>query len=249
MADENRVVAHRPQALRDAGDQLSRSPPGKSVRPMLPATARRRRRRAWPRRNGRRHGWAYGLAVTHAHLAVAELQQVSVMQPARRREVAGRREAELSACIGRPSIQYWSPSCGPMMAGPGARPAGGAAGMVDVRVSQIWPSLRPSRSTRPARDRGRRPDRSRRLQGLVAPDERAVLLEGRDGNREALQHAPHCGQARLQVGRGDHLAQVGQSGDHLRCRPGAGCSCRRRARTAGSRRPRRADGSGAGYRR
>ena len=148
---------------------VSVSPPGRSVRPTLPAnstspTKARLRLGAVEDDVPRRVPGA----VAHRQRALPDLHRIAVVQPARRREGLGRREAEhlrLLAQAVDPELvgRVWSDD-GQLQL---ARQRAGAAGMVDVGVGEQDLLERHAQRRAASRMRGRSPPGSMTAPSMV----------------------------------------------------------------------------------
>ena len=171
-------------------------------------------------------------AVAHDGDAAADRDAVAVAQPARRHERssdAGR--PNIRPCCASASIQNWSAGCGRRSArrsrvpAPTSRPAWSMCACVSRICFSATPWRRIASRISARSPPGRRSPHPR----LVAPDERAVLLEWGDGDGLVAQHGSavglcnvcRCGQARTRTSRrpGSRTGAIDQEVDH-RALPG-----------------------------
>ena len=130
-------------------------------------------------------------AMQDREVGAGDRHRVPLLQPAVRRDVARAHQPHRSPCAARPSSRNLSAGCGPSMgiAAELLLQLGGAAGMIDVAVGEQ------DLLDRHADLGDRRLDAvevaarvdHRALLGLLVPEQRAVLLERRDGHDGGFQ--------------------------------------------------------------
>ena len=190
--NEHGLVAHGPQALGDAVDELLMVALREIGAPSNAAGKEQHIAHKGAVDLGAWNTTCPGVAgaVAHIQRLVAHLHRVAVVQPACRREVLRGRKAEHRALLRQPVnpelIARVRPHDGRLQAlGQLAR----AARMVDMGVrEQIWPSVSPRRSTSPSSTSRSPPGQSRRP-GAWHRTTRWRRFAGRgNGNGEVMQH-------------------------------------------------------------
>ena len=190
--DEDRLVAHGPQTLHDGVDQLLMVALGE-VRAAYAAGKQHIAdkgavdlRRVEDHMAGRVAG-----AVAHVQRFLADGHGVAVMQPARGHKGVGVGKAEHGALLGQAVdpelVAFMRADDGQGVLG---RELAGASGMVDMGVGDpdgLEIQAQALRLPLDLLDITTGVDDGR-IHGLVAPDERAVLLKGGDGDGVILQH-------------------------------------------------------------
>ena len=190
--DEHRVVAHGPQALGDAVDQILVVALGEIGAANAASEQHIADKSALYFGRIKHHvSWGVPWAVAHLQSVRPQGNGVAVTQPARGRESAGGRET----IVGRRSLEAIDPKLIPWV-----RPddgqlqslsqLGGATRVVDVRMgdpnrhqfdAQLLASVLEHIQVATRVDDGRG-------HALVLPDHRAVLLKGRDGDGFVVEH-------------------------------------------------------------
>jgi len=169
---------------------VSRSPPGRSVRPMLPAKSTSPTKARRPRRCGRRHDGR----VSGQWRTAACLRPTCTVSPSCSQRVGVKGSAAASPnicpCWRSASIQHCHPGEGRRWAAPLAGQCCRATGVVDVRVREQdlpWRHAQAQHGGADQRQVATGVDDGA-LHRQVAPDDGAVLLKRRDGNRVVAQH-------------------------------------------------------------
>ena len=130
-------------------------------------------------------------AVAHGQRFPAYLHAVAIMQPARGREALRGRKAEHRALLGQAVdpelIAFMRADDGQGMR---LRKLARAARMVDMRMREPDRAQRQAQALDFGQDDGQVAARvdDGRVAAFAAPDQRAVLLEGGDGNGEVFKH-------------------------------------------------------------